>query len=153
VFRQPTAHPSRRLLSLVRLSCFALLLVGAAQSVAAQTVTFTRTSGATFYWDGRPTPPLSQQYVAFSITSTTAIADAWVQLSNLPQNDLAFAIGEDGKFHIGAMTANETRHAFFLLRMTTVQNNRSAGSYNAALPQRSPPRSLHNAPFRRMRTR
>ncbi len=114
--RSPARHASR-FISIARVSCFALLLVaGAAHSAAAQTVTFTRTSGATFYWDGRPTPTLSQQYVAFTVTSTTAIADAWVQLSNLPQNDLALATGEDGTYHIGPMAANETRHAFFLLR-------------------------------------
>jgi hypothetical protein len=110
-----------------------LALLTLSSAAQAQTVTISRTSGATMYWDGNISPDLSQQYISFNVSSTTAIADAWVQISGLSTGQVTLATGEDGRFHVGPLAANTTKTAFFLVNFPNPTPNKNFGDYTITL--------------------
>lgn len=106
----------RRLLKAALPAC---LLLGALFASAAQAaITVTRTSAPTFYTNsnaGTATTSPQCNYLSFDITSTTAIDDAWVSISNFAGAPayLAMGGGDDGIFHFGPFNAAETKPVFF----------------------------------------
>jgi hypothetical protein len=66
-----------------------------------------RTSSSIFYTDTSVSPTIVCNYQSFSITSSAAVADAWVQASNF-SGSLALGGNDDGIQHMGAFTAGQT---------------------------------------------
>ena len=78
-----------------RLSAWLLLPLLMMAAAAQAAFTFTRVSSATFYTDTSVTPNLVCNYQGFAITSTTAVADAWAQMSNFGGGFLSLGGGDD----------------------------------------------------------
>lgn len=96
----------------------ALLLTALFAPEAQAMVTATRTSAPVFYTNsnaGTATTSPQCTYLSFNITSTAAIADAWVTIGNFAgaPSYLAMGGGDDGIFHFGPFAAAETKPVFF----------------------------------------
>ena len=88
---------------------------GSAPAQAAITISNTGTAPV-FYTDaGNSGLALTCNYLAFSITSTTAVTDLWATIGSFTGTPtyLSLGGGEDGLFHVGALSANIPKYAFF----------------------------------------
>lgn len=106
----------RHLLQLPLLGLF-LLTLFAPEAQAA--ITATRTSSPVFYTNsdaGTATTSPQCNYLAFDVTSSDAIADAWVTLD--VSGSLYMGGGDDGLYHFGPMAAGETKPVFFYVCST-----------------------------------
>lgn len=74
-----------------------------------------RTSSPDFYIDTSTTPPLLGRYVSYQITADTAYNDVWVALGNFTGGIISLATNETGQQSLGAMTAGQTKTAYFYL--------------------------------------
>lgn len=95
----------------------ALLAALGSAPPAQAAITISNTGTApTFYTDaGNSGLALTCNYLAFSITSTTAVTDLWVRIGSFTGSPVYLSLGggEDGLFHIGSLSANSPKYAFF----------------------------------------
>ncbi len=103
-----------RLLSKALFACLLLIPLFAAEAQAA--ITVTRTSSPIFYTDSTatPTPPMCN-YLAFNVSSSTAISDAWITISSFAGTGayLSLGGGDGGMFHSGPLSAGQSTTAFY----------------------------------------
>src|SRR5687767_4725152 len=79
-------------------------------------VTIAQKSSTTFYADYATKSRLRGAYTAFQVTPTGGnVTDMWVKLQNFSGPQVRLATGEDGLVHIGPVTANSAKTAFFYL--------------------------------------
>ncbi|MBT0653264.1 beta strand repeat-containing protein [Geomobilimonas luticola] len=102
----------------IRTILFALVmafLVAATPVHAA--ITVTRTSGTTFYTDtGTASPDVPKcSYVSLNVAESVTVTDAWVTIGNFTGGYLSLGGGDDGAYHVGPLTAGQTKPAFFYL--------------------------------------
>lgn len=95
-----------------------LLIAPLFASEAHAAITVTRTSSPVFYTDsgtGTATTSPRCNYLSFNVSSTTAINDAWITISNFAGSGsyLSLGGGDSGIFHAGPMNAGQTVAAFF----------------------------------------
>lgn len=106
-------------------------------SIAAHAAfTITSTSSPVFYTDTSVSPNLVCNYQSFTVTSTTAVADAWAGIGSFT-GPLALGGGEDGKFHFGAFTAGQTKAAFFYV-CSSFTGSTTTGGYSVTIYDRDP---------------
>lgn len=108
-----------------------LLIVQGAQAA----VTITRTSSPVFYSD--ITNGLTDGYVAYRITTTTAVADAWAQIGNFSGLNISLGTHEDGLYHLGPMAAGSSKMVYFYLH--TAANFVGSESHVVSLYNGKPP--------------
>jgi len=119
---------------LLRIVLAGLLLLIAMQVQAA--VTISRTSSPVFYTDsgtGTPTTSPRCNYLSFSITTDTAINDAWATISTFGGTPVYLALGggDDGLAHFGPMAAGQTQYAYFYVCSSFTGGGTVAGqTYN-----------------------
>lgn len=114
-----------------------LMLAILLSSMAAQAAfNFTRTSAPVFFMDTSVTPNLTCNYQSIAATSTTAVADAWAEITTFT-GPLGVGGGEDGKYHFGAFAAGQTKTAFFYV-CSTLTGSGSAGGYTVSIYDRDP---------------
>ena len=121
-----------------RLSAWLVLPLLLAAAAAQAAFTFTRVSSATFYTDTSVTPNLVCNYQGFAITSTTAVADAWAQMSNFGGGNLSLGGGDDGMVHLGAFAAGQTRHAYFYVCSSFTGGTVAGQTYDVSVYDRKP---------------
>ncbi|MEP7069407.1 MAG: hypothetical protein ABI789_09215, partial [Usitatibacter sp.] len=122
------------------LAAAALGVLGLATTAAQATFTLTRTSAPTFYTDTSVTPNIVCNYQSFSVTSTTAVADAWTRMSNFGGGFLSLGGSDDGLQHLGSFTAGQTRNTFFYVcsSYAVVGGVQAGQSYDVAVYDRNP---------------
>ncbi len=117
--------------------CAALALFMSLHSMAAHAAfSMTPTSSPLFYTDTSVLPNLVCNYQSFDVTSTTAVTDAWVSIGSFT-GPLALGGGDDGKYHLGAFTAGQTKAAFFYV-CSSFTGSTSSGGYSVAIFDRDP---------------
>jgi len=114
----------------------ALMAAGAANA----SFTITTTSSPTFYTDTSVTPNLVCNYQSFSVTSTTAVADAWTRISSFTGGFLSLGGSDDGLQHLGSFTAGQTRNTFFYVcsSFATVGATQAGQGYTINVYDRNP---------------
>ncbi|HET9577237.1 MAG TPA: hypothetical protein VFP44_05380, partial [Usitatibacter sp.] len=117
-----------------RLALFVLLF--AAASLAQAAFTISRTSSATFYTDTSVTPNITCNYESFSITSSSAVTDAWARASGF-SGVLGLGGNDDGIQNLGAFSAGQTKYAFFYV-CSSFTGNTSSGAFDVAVYDRNP---------------
>ncbi len=100
-----------------------LLFIALFAPVAQAAITVARTSSPVFFTDsnaGTATTSPQCTYLSFNVTSTLAIADAWVTINTFAgaPSYLAMGGGDDGIFHFGPFSANETKPVFYYVCST-----------------------------------
>lgn len=81
-------------------------------------ITFNRISSDMFYIDEDTSPLLQNGYVAYSVTtdSSTSYNDVWIRYNNTDNPNLDIASTEDGYYHIGPMSAGETKFVYLYMQ-------------------------------------
>lgn len=74
--------------------------------------TVTRTSAPLMYIDSG----LNGAYVAYKVTSSTAVADIWVDINSFTGGVVSLAPNEDGIVHLGALSVGQTKAAYFYVQ-------------------------------------
>lgn len=110
-----------------KLAAFLLALVLLVAAEAQAAITVNRTSGTTFYTDTKTTSPGVPNcgYVSVSITSSTAINDAWATIGGFTGGLLSLGGGDDGVFHFGPFAAGQTKPVFYYLCSSYTTLNKS----------------------------
>ena len=123
-----------------RLLAAAVLLPLMLMAAAAQAAfSFTRTSYASFLTDTSVSPILSCNYVSFSVTSSTAVADGWARLGSF-SSFLSLGGGDDGVMHLGSFSAGQTKNAFFYVcsSYAIVGGTQAGEGYTVSMLDRNP---------------
>ena len=100
------------------------VLAGPAQAA----ITISNTGSAPiFFTDSAKS--LVCNYLAFSITSTTSVTDLWATIGSFTGAPAQLSIGggDDGLYHVGAMTANIPKYAFFYVCSSLTGGGTAAG--------------------------
>ncbi|UFS71876.1 hypothetical protein LPW11_06695 [Geomonas sp. RF6] len=107
--------------------CLFLLLSAFCCTRAEAAISIVRTSAPFFPFDKDTSPRLNAQYVSFSVTTTSDIADAWAKIDNFTGGYLSVASTAPGAdlYHIGPMTAGSTKTVFFYIE-TSANNDVTA---------------------------
>jgi uncharacterized repeat protein (TIGR01451 family) len=105
--------------------------------VSAQAWTITRTSSPKFYTDFGA--GIRCMYVSYQITNNSAsnFTDTWVAVDTFTGASVSLAPGEDGIVQLGAMSAGQTKTAFFYLQATA--NTATAQSHTVRVYSTRPP--------------
>jgi len=117
------AAPARppRILRILLLILVSLAVLGVADRATAAT-SFSLTSSNAFFWepDTNKPPQPTCAYTSFTVTSTTAVDDGWVQLADFGGSPSVMSLGggDDGWFHVGPMTAGTSYPVFYYLCAT-----------------------------------
>jgi hypothetical protein len=71
----------------------------------------------TFYYDISSGNDIEGMYIGYTITNTTAgdIPDVWVKLDTFSASTVTLAADEDGIYHLGALSAGESKPVYFYL--------------------------------------
>ncbi|MDT8453410.1 MAG: hypothetical protein RQ936_11875, partial [Gammaproteobacteria bacterium] len=124
---RPSWSLPRRLLQLSLSGLFVLALFAPEAQAA---ITAMRTSSPVFYTNsdaGGATTSPQCNYLSFDLTSSTAIADAWVTLG--VSGSLYMGGGDDGLYHFGPMAAGETKPVFFYVCSSLIGGGTVASDY------------------------
>jgi len=120
------------MLRAVLFSCLLLAPLFASEAQAA--ITITRTSSPVFYTDSGATGTTATtsprcNYLAFNVSSSTAISDTWITISSFAGTGayLSLGGGDSGVFHAGPLAAGQSTTAFYY-----VCSSYTAGGVTAA---------------------
>jgi uncharacterized repeat protein (TIGR01451 family) len=96
-----------------------LLLLGF--TTGAHAFVFTRTSSAIFYIDTSVTPALQTMYVAYQINNNSGVnyPDVWAKIDSFSGGVVSLGPTEDGLVHLGALSAGQTKTAFFFIQASS----------------------------------
>ena len=89
---------------------------GLAVDCSTTSIAVDRISASVMYIDSGITPQLEGTYVGYRITNSgAAIDDVWVDIRNFGGGVVGKATNEDGRVHVGSMSAGQTDFAYFYL--------------------------------------
>jgi uncharacterized repeat protein (TIGR01451 family) len=131
VLSGPTRAAGILMLAFLWLAAFGL------SGMAQAAFTITSTGAPTFYTDTSVTPNIVCNYQSFTITSSTAVSDAWVSMGSF-SSSLSLGGGDPGKFHLGSFTAGQTRAAFFYVCSSFTGTTQASQGYTLTLYDRDP---------------
>ncbi|MDQ3806092.1 MAG: hypothetical protein M3416_19965, partial [Acidobacteriota bacterium] len=114
-------------------------LVFLCAGASARGVTITRTSSPVFYMDTSANPTeLRCMYVSYRVTNDGAYQpDVWVGVGSFTGGFVSLAPNEDGVVRLGALTAGETKTAFFYIQasgQTATAQQHTVSVYDARPP-------------------
>lgn len=124
---------SIRTLSRIQAGILVLLCLFATPVWSAFSIT--KTSSPVFYTDTAKS--LYCNYESFKVSSTSAVTDAWTKIDSY---STSFHNGgnDDGKFHLGAFYAGETKAAFFYVCSSFTGTTQPGQGYSVSIHDRDP---------------